>query len=114
MVEDERRGRWSLLHEAVRALSEDPENQIAWLGGMDPDELVYDYAFPIVPSLVAEGVVSSDRALSVLKEIDGALKRDERPGQRCPLDHDAIRRREEWAIVRSLAREALALLPPSP
>ncbi len=47
---------------------------MAWLGGMPPDELAYNDAFPIVPSLVAEGVVSSDRALSVLQEIDGALK----------------------------------------
>jgi hypothetical protein len=116
VVKDEMRGLWSLLYEALRALSEDPGNQIAWLGDMHPYELglVFDDIFPVVPALVADGVVSSDRALSVLQEIDDALNEMSGQDNAALWTHDAIRRREEWARVRSLAREALALLPPSP
>jgi hypothetical protein len=113
MAGDDALWQLSCLHDAVRVLSEDAEDQIASFGAGHADELGlgFDDGYLLVPTLVAEGVTFSRRSLSLLSQINSALS-DMSGHQNADLwTEAAIRERSEWANIRSLAREAQTLLP---
>lgn len=116
MAGDDAQWRLEYLHEAVRVLSEEPEDKIASIGAGHPDErgLGFEDGYLLVPTLVAEGVAFSRQSLSLLSQISTALS-DMSGHQNADLwTEGAIRERPEWANVRSMARDALPLLPALP
>ena len=116
MAGDDAQWRLSCVHDAVRVLSEEPEDQIASIGAGHPDELGlgFEDGYLLVPTLVEEGVAFSRQSLSLLSQISNRLS-DMSGDQNADLwTEAAIRERPEWANVRSLAREALPLLPALP
>lgn len=69
-------GGWVACTDAVRVLSEEPENQIASIGAGHPDELGlgFEDGYLLVPTLVAEGVAFSRQSLSLLSQIADAAR----------------------------------------
>jgi hypothetical protein len=116
MAGDDALWRLSSLHDAVRVLSKGAEDQIASFGAGHPDELGLEFedGYLLVPTLVAEGVTFSRRSLSLLSQINTALSDMSGHHNADLWTEAAVRERPEWANIRSLAREALTLLPVLP
>ena len=116
MAGDDAHWRLGCLHDALRVLSGEPEDQIASIGAGHPDELGlgFEDGYLLVPTLVAEGVAFSRQSLSLLSQISTAMS-DLSGHQNADLWTEAAsRERPEWANVRTLARDALPLLPALP
>jgi hypothetical protein len=60
---------------------------------------------------VAEGIIFSERSLSLLSQISTALSEMSGHQNADLWTEAAIRERPEWANIRSLARDALTLFP---
>lgn len=108
--------RWQLLFQSLTALSAEPDDQIASLEGGHPDELGLDFgdAFGVIGTLQGDGVVFSQEAMGLLSRIDSLLAHMSGTHNADLWTVEALRGDAGWAEVRSLAREALGLLPPSP